>query len=707
MKCRQKFLKLMAGSLAMALAVGAFTALPGRMPDASAEIIDAYGSISYNTDNKMYVYELTGYEFVRIENVYDTPLLVLQYDNYVGWGARNIYFDISALDEDDLNVLRSIGTGVAVDITFESRYFYREFNTVSYPSEQDFSSGWEGWDSSGNGFNWNTMEWNDDASAVNSEWRNSPGAEEQTDPFLNPDLGFDPEEDVDPKLKENYIWGGFTIGSSDLSYRMDKLISVKRLGIHYYGDINDDAVVDTFDLLDYKKYISGTLSRQLTREEFLNADIDGDEEISEEDLAQLSAFLLGQETGFNAVGEIGSVRLDNMVSVQQSEGKAADEKFAAAQMKFGVDILKKSFDPKGDDKNLLISPFSITSALSMITNGADNNTLSELENVLGGGTLSIDDINEYMAYYLGNLPDKSGEVLSVANSLWCKDSSAFKPCDSFLEANKRYYGAEIYKADFGMDTVKDVNSWVNKNTNGMIPKIADKKTFTQDTVLALINALYFDMDWAKKYDTTVDGKFTDLDGVTHNIKEMRSTESLYYETEDADIFKKPYVNDDYYFVGIMPRDKDVVQYIKDLDSEKLSEALTKPYQSDEYDLDLQVMIPEFDYNYSIDLPEILKDLGVKDAFSPAFADFSRLYDQTVPGSDNVYIEKVIHKTKIEVSKTGTKAAAATLVGAAMGGMSMRKIRHVVIRLDKPFVYMIVDKNNVPIFVGAATQLGTD
>ena len=376
-------------------------------------------------------------------------------------------------------------------------------------------------------------------------------------------------------------------------------------------------------------------------------------------------------------------------------------------MKFGVDLLKASFDPAEKEKNILFSPFSITSALSMTANGADNNTLKELEDVLGGGKLTIDEINEYMSYFLSNLPDKTGEVLNVANSLWCKDMPGFKPFDSFLEANKKYYGSEIYKTAFDLDTVSDINNWVNKNTNGMIPKIADKDTFTEYTVLALLNALYFEMDWAKKYDNTVDGKFTDIDGKLRDIKELRSSEYLYYELEDADAFKKPYVNNDYYFVGIMPRDKDIVEYVKDLDGEKLASGLSTPFSSDEYDLDLQVMIPEFDYDYSAELSDALRKLGIKDAFKYGVADFSRLNDLTVDGSDKMYIESVIHKTKIEVSKTGTKAAAATMIGMAMGGMSTRKIKHVSIRLDKPFVYMIVDKNNVPIFVGAATQLGTD
>ena len=70
----------------------------------------------------------------------------------------------------------------------------------------------------------------------------------------------------------------------------------------------------------------------------------------------------------------------------------------------------------------------------------------------------------------------------------------------------------------------------------------------------------------------------------------------------------------------------------------------------------------------------------------------------------LWIDKVIHKTKIEVTETGTKAAAVTGVGMAGGAMYQPK-KEVFVYLDRPFVYMIVDRNNVPLFIGVVTQIG--
>ena len=685
MKFNRAVSKLIAGSLGMLLALGAFPDSGFIAPmRASAETINAYGTINYNTDDKMYVYTLSGYTYDHSDVYNGTPCITIQNSERSHLEGVGDELNIFDTDENNLKLLEKLKSGESYDITFESKAFYDFLNTEKGPSLDELTPEERGLFFSG---------------------------ELKLGPPVNPDLGFDPFDDCDPGYTSTYddgtwsdwnAFGGYN--TKYYSFRADKLISVKRHNFNYYGDINGDEVVDSFDRLEYGKYINGCLGRELTRDQFLNADINKDNRIDEEDFKQITDFILGKVTEFNGVTEIGSIRLGDNIDVQRSEGKEADEKFADAQMKFGVDLLKQCFDPKKKEKNVLVSPFSISSSLSMMANGADNNTLKEMEEVLGGSKLSLDDINEYMSYFLSRTPDEEGKHLNIANSLWCKDAEYFKPLDSFLETDKKYYGAEIYKTNFDDGTVSDINSWVNKNTNGMIPTAVRKSDFNDLTRIALINTLYFDMEWDKKYEKTNDGKFTDLDGNTHSIKEMKSKEYLYYELEDADAFKKPYLNGDYYFLGIMPRDKDIIQYVKDLDAEKLSEALTNPYESDEVPLDLHVMIPEFEYDYSASLPDTLKALGMNDAFDYKKADFSRLCDCTVPGSDPIYIGDVIHKTKIEVSKEGTKAVAVTVTFGNAGGMTPQ-VKTVNIRLDKPFVYMIVDKNNIPLFVGAATELG--
>lgn len=495
------------------------------------------------------------------------------------------------------------------------------------------------------------------------------------------------------------------------SYKVYDIVKVISPGIHYYGDINDDGVIDSFDLITYRKYVTKTDHDGLTDAMFKNADINKNNAIDEDDLKRVSDYILGNLDDFYDT-EIGSIRLDNTVNVEASEGKVTDEAFAKAEMQFGVDLVKKCFDPtKQGEENLLISPMSISSALAMTANGADGKTRDEMEKVLGSG-LTLDQLNEYLAYYAANLPNEKKQKVMLANSIWFRDDPMLQVYDSFLETNKKYYSSEIYKTPFNDSTVDDVNSWVSKNTKGMIPSLLEPgsldPTPEKIIMMMLINTLYFEADWMNPYDSSYAGTFTDLNGEKHNIQRMNSKESFYYDLGDADAFKKPYAGGEYSFVGILPRENDIISYVNSMDAEKITEDL-KTYE-DPDSIDLYVTMPKFSYDYSKSLSEVLFDLGMEEAFSKDNADFSKMGKVTienplgVPETTPLYIDDVLHKTKIEVTEKGTKAAAVTaIMMAAAGAMPIEK-KKVNIVLDRPFVYMIVDKNNTPLFIGVATTL---
>ena len=548
------------------------------------------------------------------------------------------------------------------------------------------------------------FELNDDNLKVVTDWENSCKLYDQLDTGTVVTLkivGYDKEdaESLKEALENNR-------SSYNSSFGMNYISSVRSLSIHYYGDINDDGVVDSFDIISYRKQLAGTSGAKLTEAQFLNADINFNNVIDEEDLQQVQDYLLGKTKEFNGVSEIGSIRLDNKVDIQSAEGTATDEKFAAAEMKLGIDLLKQCFDPtKEGEENLLISPLSISTALAMTANGADGKTRAEMEKLLGGG-LTLEELNEYMAYYISRLPDEKKTKVYLADSIWFKDKDTFKVYDDFLETNKKFYGAQIYKTPFDDTTVSDVNSWVNQNTKGMIPSLLKKGSLTPDEekeiLMMLINTVYFESEWKNPYENSYDGKFTDLNGKEHNIKRMNSAEREYYDLGDADAFKKPYLNGEYSFVGILPKEKNIVDYVKDLDAEKLLEGL-KEYE-DPNTIDLYVMIPKFKYDYSQSLKRVLAAIGMPLAFDKELADFAKINDTTFAGAPELYIDDVLHKTRIEVTEKGTKAAAVTAVMMAQASGIMPQKKKVEIYLDRPFVYMIVDKNNVPLFIGAATKL---
>ncbi|MBQ2558028.1 MAG: hypothetical protein II553_03350, partial [Lachnospiraceae bacterium] len=104
---------------------------------------------------------------------------------------------------------------------------------------------------------------------------------------------------------------------------------------------------------------------------------------------------------------------------------------------------------------------------------------------------------------------------------------------------------------------------------------------------------------------------------------------------------------------------------------------------------VNLWIPKYTTEYKQELQDILAALGMGDAFSFGKADFTRMI------RTGAKIDRVIHKTYLSLDNEGTKAAAVTAV--TMRNLGMEKTRTV--KLDRPFVYMIVDGNNLPLFIG--------
>ena len=369
---------------------------------------------------------------------------------------------------------------------------------------------------------------------------------------------------------------------------------------------------------------------------------------------------------------------------------------AAAAADFGVRLFKTSIE---EGKNTLISPLSVLYALAMTANGADGETLAQMEQVLG---MDVDNLNSYMLAYLELLPESKDYKMSLANSIWFKDDPNFAVGQSFLQTNADYYGAGAYKAAFDEGTRNDINNWVKEHTDGMIPEIIDE--IPDEAIMYLVNALAFDAKWADEYEEHQirEGRFTMEDGTLQDVDMMHSEEYTYLEDDLATGFIKYYKDRKYAFVAMLPNEGvSVSQYVDSLTSEHLRELLNNPQ-----DLTVFASIPKFETEYDIEMSEVLQEMGMTDAFDWQVADFSRLGTYNVDGM-NICINRVLHKTFISVSEQGTRAGAATAVEmVAEGAMEIVEFKEVV--LDRPFVYMLIDcETNLPFFIGTMMNVNGD
>ena len=369
---------------------------------------------------------------------------------------------------------------------------------------------------------------------------------------------------------------------------------------------------------------------------------------------------------------------------------------AAAAADFGVRLFKTSME---EGKNTLISPLSVLYALAMTANGADGETLVQMEQVLG---MDVENLNSNMLAYLDLLPESKDYKMSLANSIWFKDDPDFIVEQSFLQTNADYYGAGAYKAAFDESTRNDINNWVKEHTDGMIPEILDE--IPDEAIMYLVNALAFDAKWADEYEEHQirEGPFTMEDGTRQDVDMMHSEEYTYLEDDMATGFIKYYKDRRYAFVAMLPNEGvSVSQYVDSLTGEHLRELLNNPQ-----DLTVFASIPKFETEYDIEMSEVLQEMGMTDAFDWRVADFSRLGTYNVDGM-NICINRVLHKTFISVSEQGTRAGAATAVEmVAEGAMEIVEFKEVV--LDRPFVYMLIDcETNLPFFIGTMMNVNGD
>ncbi|MBQ8840644.1 MAG: serpin family protein [Clostridia bacterium] len=350
------------------------------------------------------------------------------------------------------------------------------------------------------------------------------------------------------------------------------------------------------------------------------------------------------------------------------------------------DFALSLFKNTKSDKSSIISPLSVLCALGMLSNGAQGECKSEIESVTG---MSADELSLFLYTYVSSLPQGEKYKLSVANSIWVNEG--FLANEEYLQINKDYYDADIYRAPFDNEVLEDINSWVSKKTDNMIPKILNQ--ISPDSLMYLINALAFEAEWQMIYEDNQvrDGIFTTESGEEKQMEFMYATEGSYIENEDAIGFKKYYKNSKYAFVALLPKDnKTVDELVGALNGEGLQELLNNPKYNTTY-----TSIPKFNTEYTVELKEALKKMGVSEVFDAENAQLNGI--GTVEGG-NLFVGNALHKAYISVAEKGTRAGAVTIMD--MCGSAGPMEQPVYIYLDRPFMYMIVDTSTgIPFFIG--------
>lgn len=396
-----------------------------------------------------------------------------------------------------------------------------------------------------------------------------------------------------------------------------------------------------------------------------------------------------------------SVKSTNLVDVITPDPVPVYNNFENNQQTTAADFAAKLVkNTKSENGNIIVSPLSVLYALAMTANGADGETLAQMEQVFG---MDMETLNNYLHSVVNVLPSDEGYTFDIANSLWITDDEGkFVVNEDFLRTVKSYYDAGVFTADFAdKQTLSDINSWVTQKTNGQIQDILDK--IDEDAVMYLVNAINFEADWLNDYEEhqVQPMAFYKEDGKMQDAEFMFTEENGYIEDETTTGFIKYYKGKKYAFVALLPNENIKMEdYLQSLDGDKITNLLENINHTQE----VRTAIPKFEITYNTEMSETFKTLGMTDAFDYRVADFSKMGTAQTAG-ENVCINRIIHKAFIRVAEKGTQAGAATVVEMITESAMVSQEEPKKVWLDRPFVYMIIDtQNNLPLFIGTVCEI---
>jgi serpin B len=386
----------------------------------------------------------------------------------------------------------------------------------------------------------------------------------------------------------------------------------------------------------------------------------------------------------------------------QAVSPAEVDELVAGNDVFAFDLFRSL--AKGD--NLIISPHSIATALTMTYAGARGSTAEEMKAALG---ITLDD--EILHAARGALvrellaePEQTGEdegepfELEIANTLWAQNGYPF--LDEFLETLATDYQAGMNLVDFvnaAEEARQAINASVEEQTRGRITDLIPPGVLDQLTRLVLVNAIWFKGTWEEEFppDATRDAAFTLLDGTQVQVPMMNGgLETRYLDGDGYQVVWLPYIGGAS-MVVIVPDVGRFDEVVGELDPEQVRTDSARAATG------LVVLaLPRFEFRTQLELSRVLEVLGMESAFLPppgeGTADFSGM-----TGEPELFVSAVIHDAFVSVDEEGTEAAAATAVVMEGTGAPVELAN---LTVDRPFLFLIQhDSSGEILFLGQVTD----
>ena len=366
---------------------------------------------------------------------------------------------------------------------------------------------------------------------------------------------------------------------------------------------------------------------------------------------------------------------DATKEIELAEG---EQQLIESNNDFAFNLFRKA---RGD-KSKILSPLSITFALGMLNNGADGQTLKEINQTLGFGEAGADAINAFCQKMLreANTLDDRTKAL-IANTIFVNEGLGYRLQEGFIDKANTYYNAEPQNRDFNDGETMDViNQWANDHTEGMIPEVLNEDSFHPDVVSYLLNALYFKGMWSDPFrkDMTRNESFGGGEEVP--MMHKMGEEFQYTENDLYQAIRLPYGNGAYQMTVFLPReDKTVGEVLETLNGSN--------WQFDSLPTEVDLKLPRFETDTYQPLVKEMSELGMPTAFT-LLADFPWFCNTPV------YISNMFQVAKIKLDEEGTEAAAVTVIQIDSTAEPEEPKRF---HANRPFLYIISEQSTGAIF----------
>ncbi|XP_028593697.2 plasminogen activator inhibitor 2-like [Podarcis muralis] len=398
------------------------------------------------------------------------------------------------------------------------------------------------------------------------------------------------------------------------------------------------------------------------------------------------------------------------------------EELSTANGGFAIDFFKHVCKAQSN-KNILFSPWSISSVMATLYLGAKGHTAeqiaevlhfnksgrsetahamrhprvySKMEELLNNPCIAIQKPSPKTSSNIHsrflelsqeiNKPTKHFLLRSV-NQLYADKSVPFQK--EFILSMKKYYNAEPQTVNFqetAEEVRKEINSWVEHQTEGKIQNLLNEGSIDSLTQLILVNALYFRGNWAKpfkKQDTTQQ-PFRLNKRTSKPVKMMFQHGNFnwnYIKEVKTQILELQYVNNDLSMFILLPDDiTDDTTGLEMLENKLTYEALSKWTSPEEMEeIEANVYLPRTQLEDHYELKRALTSMGITDAFTVGQANFTAMSEKR-----NLILSQVFHKCFVDINEEGTEAAAST--GATIDGRSTAGAT--LFAADHPFLFFI-------------------